>query len=65
MTPAIVPITIPAIAPADRPWLVLAEVIGRVLPDAVAGAMNGSVVVADTVDVWVETPPLVGRSGAE
>lgn len=51
MIPAIVPMTIPAIAPAERPWLVPDEVIGRVLPLAVAGAMNDAVVVADTNEV--------------
>jgi hypothetical protein len=63
--PAITPMTIPAIAPPDRPLLELPDVTGRDEPEAVAGAMNGSVVVAETVDVCVETPPEVGRRGAE
>jgi hypothetical protein len=65
MIPAIVPITIPAIAPGLSPWLLLLVVIGRELPLAVAGGMNGCVVVAEAVEVCVETPPLVGRRGAE
>ena len=59
------PMTIPAMAPGLRLLLVLVEVIGRVEPLAVAGAMNGAVVVADTTEVVVETPPLVGLNGAE
>jgi hypothetical protein len=43
----------------------LDEVIGRVLPLAVAGGVNGSVVVAETTAVVVETPPLVGLKGSE
>lgn len=65
MTPAIVPMTIPAIAPAERPPPPFDGVIGSVVPLAVAGGMNGAVVVADTTDVCVETPPEVGRRGAE
>jgi len=60
-----VPMTIPAIAPAERPWPLLEGVIGIVVPLAVAGGMNGAVVVAETTEVAVETPPLVGRRGAE
>jgi hypothetical protein len=63
--PAMTPITIPAIAPGLSPLLLLEEVIGRVLPLAVAGEMNGAVVVAETVLVAVAMPPLVGRYGAE
>lgn len=65
MIPAITPMTIPAIAPGLRPPEVEDPVIGRVLPLAVAGGTNGIVVDADTTDVAVETPPLVGRTGAE
>jgi hypothetical protein len=62
--PTMTPITIPAIAPPLRPWLLLAT-MGIVLPLAVAGGINAAVVVADTVEVAVLTPPLVGRIGAE
>lgn len=65
MIPAITPITIPAIAPPLKPPDDECAVTGRVLPLAVAGAMNGWVVVAATTDVAVVTPPLVGRNGAE
>jgi len=60
---AITPITIPAIAPPLRPPELECSVTGRVLPLAVAGGKNGTVVDAETVAV--ETPPLVGRTGAE
>lgn len=62
MTPAIVPMTIPAIAPPLSPCEVELETIGKVLPEAVAGEMKGAVVVTE---VEVETPPLVGLNGAE
>ena len=65
ITPAIVPITIPAIAPPLNPCEVELETIGSVLPDAVAGEINGSVVVADWVEVVVVAVPLVGLKGAE
>ncbi len=58
------PMTIPAIAPALNPPPLLDEVSGRVLPLAVAGGVNGSVVVAETT-VVVETPPLVGLKASE
>lgn len=64
MTPAIVPMTIPAMAPALRPPL-LVETIGTELPLAVAGGRKDWVVVAETIDVAVEIPLLVGRNGAE
>lgn len=64
MTPAIVPITIPAIAPGLKPWLLVAA-IGSVLPLAVAGGIKGCVVVAEIVPVAVMVAPLVGRTGAE
>jgi len=59
------PITIPAIAPGLNPPLLCDEVIGSTDPLAVAGGVNGSVVVAETTVVVVEMPPLVGRKGAE
>jgi hypothetical protein len=62
MMPAITPITIPAIAPPLKPFDFSCIVSGRELPLAVAGAMNGWVVVSGTS---VVTPPLVGRRGAE
>jgi len=65
ITPAIVPITIPAIAPPLMPCDVEDEVIGSELPEAVAGERNGAVVVADFVEVEVVTVPLVGLKGAE
>jgi hypothetical protein len=65
ITPAIVPITIPAIAPPLKPCEVEDGVIGNELPEAVAGEMNGAVVVADLVEVEVVTVPLVGLNGAE
>lgn len=58
-----VPMTIPAIAPALK-LFELAPVSGSVLPLAVAGGIKGSVVVALTVAVLV-VAPLVGRNGAE
>lgn len=58
------PITMPAIAPGLSPLLLLEEVIGRVLPLAVAGGVNETVVVADTTAVDVKTLPLVGSIGA-
>lgn len=58
--------TMPAIAPAlNPPPLDTAMGVGNVLPLAVAGARKGPVVDAETVDVAVEIPPLVGRYGAE
>ena len=63
-TPAIVPMTIPAMAPPLNPCEVELETIGKVLPEAVAGEMKGAVVVTE-VEVEVETPPLVGLNGAE
>jgi hypothetical protein len=63
MIPAMTPITIPAIAPGLSPLLLL-EVIGRVLPLAVAGGVNETVVVAETTAVDVKTLPLVGSIGA-
>jgi hypothetical protein len=65
MIPAMTPMTIPAIAPGLRPLLLDAVMVGRVLPLAVAGGRNDWVVVTETVPVNVETPPLVGRNGAE
>lgn len=63
--PARTPITIPAMAPALSPWPpLLEEVIGRELPLAVAGGVNDSVVVAETIAVVVEAVPLVPRNGA-
>lgn len=64
-TPAMTPITIPAIAPPLRPPEVLCEVIGIVVPEAATGVPNGSVVVADKVDVRVVVVPVVPRKGAE
>lgn len=61
MIPAMTPITIPAIAPGLNPLLLLADGVGRLLPLAVAGGMNGAVVVAETILVVVAIPPLVGR----
>jgi len=58
------PMTIPAIAPALNPPPPLSWVMGNVLPLAVAGAWKGTVVVAEVIEVAVETPPLVGRTGA-
>ena len=60
-----VPITIPAIAPPLKPPPVECEVIGRVLPLAVATGMKGTVVDTDCVVVDVETPPLVGLEYGE
>lgn len=65
MIPAMTPMTIPAIAPPERPLLEPDGVMGREEPDAVAGGMKGWVVVTETVEDAVETPPEVGRSGAE
>jgi len=59
------PMTIPAIAPALNPPPLCDEVTDMLLPLAVAGGVNGSVVVAETTVVVVEMPPLVGRKGAE
>jgi len=59
------PITIPAIAPGLKPFDVECPVTGSELPLAVAGGTKGIVVDADTVEVAVVTPPLVGRLGAE
>jgi hypothetical protein len=59
------PITIPAIAPGLNPLLLPDLVIGMLLPLAVAGGVNGAVVVAETTDVAVEMPPLVGRKGSD
>ena len=55
----------PAIAPPLKPCEVEDDVIGNELPEAVAGEMNGAVVVADLVEVEVVTVPLVGLNGAE
>ena len=58
--------TIPAIAPGERPPPPsTGNAVGSVLPLAVAGAKKGAVVVGTTVFVMVETPLLVGLSGAE
>ena len=65
MIPAMTPMTIPAIAPGLKPPPLWDEVIEMLLPLAVAGGVNGSVVVAETTFVVVEMPPLVGRKGAE
>jgi hypothetical protein len=66
MTPITIPaITIPAIAPGLNPLEVECAVTGNWLPLAVAGGRKGRVVDADSVDVAVVTPPLVGRKGAE
>ena len=59
------PMTIPAIAPGLRPLLLDAVMVGKALPLAVAAGRNVWVVVTETVPVDVETPPLVGRNGAE
>lgn len=59
------PITIPAIAPGLNPLLLPDLVIGMLLPLAVAGGVNGAVMVAETTVVAVEMPPLVGRKGAD
>jgi hypothetical protein len=64
ITPAITPITIPAIAPELNPRE-LDSVIGIELPEAETGVPKGWVVVAETVLVAVEAIPLVGRKGAE
>jgi len=60
--PAITPMTIPAMAPPERPE-VLVAVIGKVLPLAVAAGKKVWVVVIEAVAV--ETPPLVPLTGAE
>lgn len=67
--PASTPMTIPAIAPAERPLLVVVAVIpGSADPDAEAppavGVTNGTVVVAEPVDVTVTAALLVGRTNA-
>jgi hypothetical protein len=65
MMPAMTPMTIPAMAPPDRPWDVL-EVMGKVVPLAVAAGRKVCVVVAETTAVAVKTPPLlVPFTGAE
>ena len=61
---AITPMTIPAIAPPLNPCELLATTAGLVLV-AVAGVANGCVVVVETVDVFVVTPPLVPFTGGE
>lgn len=65
MIPAITPITIPAIAPPERPLFEDEEVMGKVVPLAVAAGRKVWVVVTDAKDVAVETPPLVPLTGAE
>ena len=71
MIPTITPITMPAIAPLDRPLLAdvtarVAVLEGAAVAAAVAAVWNGSVVVGVTTAVIVVTPvPEVGRSGAE
>lgn len=62
MTPAIVPMTIPAIAPPLRP-LFPALALVSVAPPVPTGAIKGSVVVAAPVWVTVASPLLVGRRG--
>jgi len=62
ITPAITPITIPAIAPALRPLDGEDEVTGNVLPLAVAAGTKGTVVDAESVEVVVSAPLLVGRT---
>lgn len=67
MIPAMTPITIPAIAPPERPLLVvLADTIGKpVEPLALAAGRKVCVVVMELVAVAVLTPPLVPLTGAE
>lgn len=59
MIPAIVPMTIPAIAPPLNEWEVELDTIGNVLPEAVATGMKVPVVVTE-----VEVVP-VALNGAE
>ncbi len=56
--------TIPAIAPPDRPLVVAVAAKPAVEPRLV-GAEKGTVVVAEPVEVMVLTPLLVGRMNAE
>lgn len=65
MIPAITPMTIPAIAPALKPCEVECEVTGMVLPLAVATGTKGTVVDAESVEVVVSSPLLVGRMKGE
>jgi len=65
MIPAMTPMTIPAIAPALRPLDEEDEVTGNVLPLAVAAGMKGTVVDAESVEVVVSAPLLVGRMKGE
>lgn len=65
MMPAITPITIPAIAPPDRPLELLAETMGKLEPLAEAAGRKVCVVVMEATVVAVLTPPLeVGLTGA-
>ena len=62
--PKMTAMTMPAIAPGLSPPPPLLDIMGSVLPLAVAGERKGTVVVAFLVEVVVESPPLVGRTGA-
>ena len=67
--PASTPMTMPAIAPAERPLLETALTPGRAVPEAEAppaeGVMKGTVAVADPVEVTVVAALTVGRRGSE
>lgn len=65
MIPAMTPMTIPAIAPPERPLFEGEGVMGKVVPLAVAAGRKVWVVVTDVSDVAVETPPLVPLTGGE
>lgn len=58
--------TMPAMAPPDRPLLLLVGVIPAAPAEAEAalGVWKGTVVVAEPVDVTVVAALLVGRRGA-
>lgn len=67
--PASTPMTIPAMAPAERPLLLVVAVIaGSEDPEAEAppavGVTKGTVVVAEPVDVTVTAALLVGLTNA-
>lgn len=63
MTPAMTPMTIPAMAPPLNPLLLVVACMPAVAPPTVGLAVpKGIVVVADPVDVTVWTVLLVGRT---
>jgi hypothetical protein len=66
MRPAMTPMTIPAMAPPDRPPELTACAPVRVILAPVAtGARNGTVVVGDEVAVTITKVLLVGRMAGE